>query len=157
MAEQSNSALIWSTADLLRGNYKQSDYGKIILPFTLLRRLECVLEPTRDDVLAENEARKNLGIPMEQFLTRKSKHSFYNTSKYTLTKLMSDPNNIRENLESYINDFSVNAREIFEKYEFSSQIDKLNEADLLYMIIEKFATIDLHPDAISNHEMGLMF
>ena len=157
MAEQSNSALIWSTADLLRGNYKQSDYGKIILPFTLLRRLECVLEPTRDDVLAENEARKNLGIPMEQFLTRKSKHSFYNTSKYTLTKLMSDPNNIRENLESYINDFSVNAREIFEKYEFSSQIDKLNEADLLYMITEKFATIDLHPDAISNHEMGLMF
>lgn len=157
MAEQSNSALIWSTADLLRGNYKQSDYGKIILPFTLLRRLECVLEPTRDDVLAENKARKNLGIPMEQFLTRKSKHSFYNTSKYTLSKLMSDPNNIRENLESYINDFSANAREIFEKYEFTSQIDKLNEADLLYMIIEKFATIDLHPDAISNHEMGLMF
>lgn len=157
MAEQSNSALIWSIADLLRGNYRQSDYGKIILPFTLLRRLECVLEPTRDDVLAENEARKNLGIPMEQFLTRKSQHSFYNTSKYTLTKLMSDPNNIRENLESYINDFSANAREIFEKYEFTTQIDKLNEADLLYMIIEKFATIDLHPDAISNHEMGLMF
>jgi type I restriction enzyme M protein len=157
MAEQSNSALIWSTADLLRGDYKQSDYGKIILPFTLLRRLECVLEPTRDDVLAENEARKNLGIPMEQFLTRKSGHSFYNTSKYTLTKLMSDPNNIRENLESYINDFSANAREIFEKYEFSTQIDKLNEANLLYMIVEKFATIDLHPDAISNHEMGLMF
>jgi len=157
MAEQSNSALIWSTADLLRGNYKQSDYGKIILPFTLLRRLECVLEPTRDDVLAENEARKNLGIPMEQFLTRKSKHSFYNTSKYTLTKLMSDSNNIRENLESYINEFSPNAREIFGKYEFTSQIDKLNEADLLYMIIEKFATLDLHPDAISNHEMGLMF
>lgn len=157
MAEQSNSALIWATADLLRGDYKQSDYGKIILPFTLLRRLECVLEPTRDDVLAENEARKNLGIPMEQFLTRKSGRSFYNTSKYTLSKLMSDPNNIRENLESYINDFSSNAREIFEKYKFNLQIDELNEANLLYMIVEKFATIDLHPDAISNHEMGLMF
>ena len=157
MAEQSISALIWSTADLLRGDYKQSDYGKIILPFTLLRRLECVLEPTRDDVLAENEARKNLGIPMEQFLTRKSGHSFYNTSKYTLTKLMSDPNNISQNLESYINDFSPNAREIFEKYEFTTQIDKLNDANLLYLIIEKFATVDLHPDTISNHAMGIVF
>lgn len=157
MAEQSISSLIWSTADLLRGDYKQSDYGKIILPFTLLRRLECVLEPTRDDVLAENEARKNLGIPMDQFLTRKSGHSFYNTSRYTLTKLMSDSNNIRENLDSYINDFSPNALEIFEKYEFTTQIDKLNESNLLYMIVEKFATIDLHPNAISNHEMGLMF
>ncbi len=157
MAEQSISALIWSTADLLRGDYKQSDYGKIILPFTLLRRLECVLEPTRDDVLAENEARKNLGIPMEQFLTRKSGHSFYNTSKYTLTKLMSDPSNISQNLESYINDFSPNAREIFEKYEFTTQIDKLNEANLLYLIIEKFATVDLHPNTISNHAMGIVF
>ena len=157
MASQSNSALVWATADLLRGDYKQSDYGKIILPFTLLRRLECVLEPTRDAVLAENDARKNLGIPMEQFLTRKSGHSFYNTSKFTLTKLMSDANNIRENLESYINDFSPNAREIFEKYDFTTQIDKLDEANLLYLIVEKFASFDLHPDAISNHEMGLMF
>ncbi|RLA84877.1 MAG: SAM-dependent DNA methyltransferase [Epsilonproteobacteria bacterium] len=157
MSEQSISALIWSTADLLRGDYKQSDYGKIILPFTLLRRLECVLEPTRDDVLKENEDRKKLDIPMEQFLTRKSGHSFYNTSRYTLTKLMSDANNIRENLDSYINDFSPNAREIFEKYEFTTQIDKLDEADLLYMITEKFATINLHPNEVSNHEMGLMF
>ncbi len=157
MAEQSISALIWATADLLRGDYKQSDYGKIILPFTLLRRLECVLEPTREDVLKENEARKTLGIPMEQFLVRKSGHSFYNTSKYTLSKLMSDPNNIRENLESYINDFSPNAREIFEKYEFATQIDKLNDANLLYLIIEKFTHIDLHPDTTSNHEMGLLF
>ena len=136
MAEQSISALIWSTADLLRGDYKQSDYGKIILPFTLLRRLECVLAPTRDDVLKENEARKSLGISMEQFLVRKSGHSFYNTSKYTLSKLMSDSNNIRENLDSYINDFSQNAREIFEKYEFAAQIDKLNDANLLYLLIE---------------------
>jgi type I restriction enzyme M protein len=157
MASQSNSALIWATADLLRGDYKQSDYGKIILPFTLLRRLECVLEPTRDAVLAEHEARKSLGIPMEQFLTRKSGHNFYNTSRYTLTKLMSDPNNIRENLESYINEFSPNAREIFEKYEFATQIEKLNEANLLYLIVEKFATVNLHPDRISNHEMGLVF
>ncbi len=157
MAEQSISALIWATADLLRGDYKQSEYGKIILPFTLLRRLECVLEPTRDAVLAENEARKNSGIPMEKILVRRSRHNFYNISKYTLSKLMSDPNNIRENLERYINDFSPNAREIFEKYEFAVQIDKLNEANLLYLIVEKFASVDLHPDTISNHEMGLVF
>ena len=157
MSTQSISALIWSTADLLRGDYKQSDYGKIILPFTLLRRLECVLELTRDDVLVEYKARKNLGVPMEQFLVRKSGHSFFNTSTYTLKKLIADPNNIKENLDSYINDFSSNAREIFEKYEFDTQIDKLNDGNLLYMIVEKFSSFNLHPDAISNHAMGLIF
>jgi type I restriction enzyme M protein len=157
MTPQSISALIWATADLLRGDYKQSDYGKIILPFTLLRRLECVLEPTRDAVLAENEARMNLGISMEQFLVRKSGQSFYNTSKYTLTKLMSDSSNIRANLDSYINNFSPNAREIFEKYKFTEQIENLDEADLLYLIVEKFSNFDLHPKIVSNHAMGLLF
>lgn len=157
MAEKTNSNLVWSTADLLRGDYKQSDYGKIILPLTLLRRLECVLEPTREAVLAENEARKSLGIPMEQFLTRKSGHSFYNTSKFTLSKLMNDANNIKENLESYINDYSANAREIFEKYDFFTQIEKLDESNLLFLLVEKFASLELHPDVVSNHEMGLMF
>ncbi|WP_164469724.1 type I restriction-modification system subunit M [Aliarcobacter cryaerophilus] len=151
------SALIWSTADLLRGDYKQSDYGKIILPFTLLRRLECVLEPTRDAVLEEYEARKSLNVPLEQFLVRKSNNSFYNTSKYTLSKLKADSNNIRENLESYITSFSANAREVFEKYEFDKQLDKLNENNLLYMIVEKFSSFDLSPEKVSNHEMGLMF
>ena len=157
MAQLSNSALIWSTADLLRGDYKQSDYGKIILPFVLLRRLECVLEPTREAVLAENEARKSLGVPMEPLLIRKSGHNFYNTSKFTLSKLMGDANNIKSNIDSYINDFSANAREIFEKYEFFAQIDKLEETDLLFLLVEKFAALDLHPDKVSNHEMGLMF
>ncbi len=157
MASQSNSALIWSTADLLRGDYKQSDYGKIILPFVLLRRLECVLEPTREAVLAEHETRRSLGIPMEQFLTRKSGHSFYNISRFTLSKLMGDANNIKANIESYIQDFSPNAREIFEKYDFFTQIDKLEEVDLLFLLVEKFASLELHPDTVSNHEMGLMF
>ena len=157
MPQQTSSALIWSTADLLRGDYKQSDYGKIILPFVLLRRLECVLEPTREAVLAENEARKNLGIPMEPLLIRKSGHSFYNTSKFTLSKLMADSNNIRENLESYINDFSQSAREIFEKYDFFTQIEKLDETNLLFLLVEKFARFDLHPDKVSNHEMGIIF
>ena len=151
------SALIWSTADLLRGDYKQSDYGRVILPFTLLRRLECVLDATRDAVIAEYEARKNLGIPLEQFLIRKSNNSFYNTSTFTLQKLLADPNNIADNLESYINNFSANAREIFEKYEFIKLIEKLNENNLLYLIVEKFSAFDLSPEYVSNHEMGLMF
>jgi type I restriction enzyme M protein len=151
------SALIWSTADLLRGDYKQSDYGRVILPFTLLRRLECVLDATRDAVIAEYEVRKNLGIPLEQFLIRKSNNSFYNTSTFTLQKLLADSNNIADNLESYINNFSANAREIFEKYEFIKLIEKLNENNLLYLIVEKFCTFDLSPGNVSNHEMGLMF
>ena len=157
MNQTSLSSLIWSTADLLRGDYKQSEYGKVILPMTLLRRLECVLEPTREAVLNEYEARKDLDIPLEKILIRKSEHNFYNISPFTLSTLMSDPNNLRENIESYINSFSPNAREIFEKYEFSTQFDKLEESNLLYLIVEKFATVDLHPDHISNHQMGIIF
>jgi len=157
MSSSSLSSLIWSTADLLRGDYKQSDYGKVILPFTLLRRLECVLEPTRQAVLAEYELRKNLNIPLEKFLVRKSNHTFFNTSSFDLSKLLSDSSNIADNLESYINAFSPNAFEIFEKYEFSSQIEKLKENNLLYLIVEKFANFDLNPQSVSNHKMGLLF
>jgi type I restriction enzyme M protein len=98
----------------------------------MIRRLVCVLAATRDDVLLEYDARKNLGIPLQQFLVRKSGQSFYNTSKFTLSKLMADANNIRENLDSYVNDFSENAREIFEKYDFSNQIDNPVEIKDLY-------------------------
>jgi len=157
MSFTSTAAFIWSVADLLRGDYKQSDYGKVILPFTLLRRLECVLEPTRDAVLSEYEARKNLGIPLEVFLTKKSNQSFYNTSKFSLSTLMGDATNLRHNLETYIADFSPNAREIFERYKFTEQLAYLDESNLLYKIVEKFATVDLHPNAISNHQMGLVF
>lgn len=153
----STAAFIWSVADLLRGDYRQSDYGKVILPFTLLRRLECVLEPTRDAVLSEFEARKNLGIPLEVFLTKKSNQSFYNTSKFSLSTLMGDATNLRHNLETYIADFSPNAREVFERYKFTEQLAYLDESNLLYKIVEKFATVDLHPDTISNHQMGLVF
>lgn len=157
MSFSSVAAFIWSVADLLRGDYKQSDYGKVILPFTLLRRLECVLEPTRDAVLAEYEARKSMGIPLEVFLTKKSNQSFYNTSKFSLSTLMGDAANLRHNLETYIADFSPNARDIFERYKFTEQLAYLDESNLLYKIVEKFAAVDLHPDVISNHEMGLVF
>jgi len=158
MASSSLSALIWSTADLLRGDYKQSDYGKVILPFTLLRRLECVLEATRDEVLKEYESKKELPeLALEKILVRKSDQSFYNTSTFDLAKLMNDSSNVADNLESYINAFSPNALEIFEKYEFASQIEKLKENNLLYLIVEKFANFDLNPEKVSNHEMGLLF
>jgi type I restriction enzyme M protein len=158
MSSQSLSALIWSTADLLRGDYKQSDYGKVILPFTLLRRLECVLEPTRDEVLAEYASKKELpALALEKILVRKSKQSFYNTSTFDLGKLLNDSSNIAENLESYIHAFSPNALEIFEKYEFVAQIEKLKENNLLYLIVEKFANFDLNPHKVTNHEMGLLF
>jgi type I restriction enzyme M protein len=157
MSSTSLSSLIWSTADLLRGDYKQSDYGKVILPFTLLRRLECVLEATRQEVLLEYEARKALNIPLEKFLVRKSKQSFFNISTFDLSALLGDASNIADNLESYIHAFSPNALEIFEKYEFTTQIDKLRENNLLYLIVEKFANFDLSPETVSNHKMGLLF
>lgn len=96
--QQNLSALIWSVADLLRGDYKQSDYGKVILPFTVLRRLDCVLAPTKAAVLAEQDARLSLGIHADPFLLRKSGQSFYNTSPLDLKKLLGDQDHIRENL-----------------------------------------------------------
>src|SRR5213075_1329258 len=102
MSTQNLSAFIWSVADLLRGDYKQSDYGKVILPFTLLRRLDCVLEASKPAVLKEYEARKGSKVPLHDFLVRKAKHSFYNTSPLDFPKLLADPNNLRKNLIAYI-------------------------------------------------------
>ncbi|MBC8207864.1 MAG: SAM-dependent DNA methyltransferase [Desulfobulbaceae bacterium] len=151
----STAAFIWSVADLLRGDFKQSEYGKIILPFTLLRRLECVLEPTKEAVLTEYEARKSLDIPLEQFLIRKSGQSFYNISKMDLSRL--GETGTLDNLESYVADFSRNARDIFENFRFNGIIGRLADANLLYLIVKRFANVDLHPETISNHEMGLIF
>ena len=151
------SSFIWSVADTLRGDYKQSDYGKVILPFTLLRRLDCVLEATKKDVLAEYEARKDLGIPLDDFLTRKSKQSFYNTSQMNFGRLLADANNIRTNLISYVSSFSANARDIFERYAFLNEINRLDEAGVLYQVVQKFATVDLHPGKVGNVDMGIVF
>ena len=118
MNHQSLSAFIWSVADLLRGDYKQSDYGKIILPFTVLRRLDCVLESTKAAVLAEHEEKKKLGLNADPFLLRKAKQSFYNISPLDMKKLMGDQDHIKENLFSYIQGFSEAVRDIFERFEF---------------------------------------
>jgi type I restriction enzyme M protein len=151
------SAFIWSVADLLRGDYKQSDYGKVILPFTVLRRLDCVLEPTKAAVLEEKALREGQGLEPEPFLLRKAGHNFCNTSKLDMKRLMGDGDNIAENLRSYIQGFSPAVRDIFESFEFHLQIEKLDKANLLYLVTEKFAQIDLHPETVSNAQMGLVF
>jgi len=122
---QSLSAFIWSVADLLRGDYKQSDYGKVILPFTVLRRLDCVLEPTKAAVLAELKEKQKAGLNPEPFLLRRAGQSFYNTSQLDLRKLIGDQDNVRAQLSAYVQGFSANVRDIFERFEFAVQIDRL--------------------------------
>ena len=157
MSTPNLSSFIWSVADLLRGDFKQSEYGKIILPFTVLRRLDCVLESTKDQVLEEKTKREKSGVNVDPFLLRKSGQLFYNTSPLDLKKLMGDQDHIGENLRSYVQAFSPAARDIFERFDFHTHVDRLDKSGLLYLITEKFAGIDLHPETISNAEMGSVF
>jgi type I restriction enzyme M protein len=157
MNQQSLSSFIWSVADLLRGDYKQSDYGKVILPFTVLRRQDCVLESTKVAVLAEHEEKQKLGLNTEPFLLRKAGQSFYNISPLDLKKLMGDQDHIHENLFAYIQGFSPAVRDIFERFEFYAQVERLNKAGLLYQVTERFTQVNLHPDKVSNSQMGLVF
>ncbi|MBE4512742.1 SAM-dependent DNA methyltransferase [Vibrio parahaemolyticus] len=159
------AAFIWSVADLLRGDFKQSQYGRVILPFTLLRRLECVLEPSKDAVVAEHERIKVMNLPeeaQEKFLLRATQSpaqsdglSFFNTSPMNLGKM--GQSNIKANLEKYVQSFSKDAREIFEHFKFEEFVGLLEDANLLYKVVKKFATTDLSPNSISNHDMGLVF
>lgn len=157
MTFQELAAFLWSVADLLRGDYKQSDYGKVILPFTLLRRLDCVLEDTKASVLTEYQKRKKEGVNLDIFLKRKSKQSFYNVSKFTLPDLLADQKHIRQNLVAYVGDFSADARDVFERFRFIERIAELDEKDLLFRLVQKFAAADLHPDRVPNDRMGLVF
>jgi len=159
------AAFCWSIADLLRGDFKQSQYGRIILPFTLLRRLEGVLEDSKAQVLAEQEKVQKMNLPeeaQEKLLLRATKTaanpnglSFFNTSKMDLSKL--GDTDTKANLESYLQGFSKDAREIFEYFNFAEFIGQLNDANLLYKIVQKVRKTDLSPKAISNHDMGLTF
>ncbi|MFB5143572.1 class I SAM-dependent DNA methyltransferase [Vibrio diabolicus] len=159
------AAFIWSVADLLRGDFKQSQYGRVILPFTLLRRLECVLEPSKDAVVAEHERIKAMNLPeeaQEKFLMRATQSpvqpdglSFFNTSPMNLGKM--GQSNIKANLEKYVQSFSKDAREIFDHFKFDEFVGLLEDANLLYKVVKKFATTDLSPNSISNHDMGLVF
>lgn len=150
------AAFIWNLADLLRGDFKQSQYGRIILPFTLLRRLECVLEASKPAVLAEAERRKDLPAEArDKFLAKAAGQSFYNTSPMDLSKLGST--GIKDNLLRYVRCFSKDAREIFEHFRFEEFVVALAEANLLFKVVQRVATMDLHPASVSNHEMGLVF
>ena len=153
------AAFLWSVADLLRGDFKQSQYGRIILPFTLLRRLECVLEPTKEAVVQEAQRIRSLHLPEEarekMILRATDGLTFFNASPMDLGKM--GQNDIKANLENYVQSFSRDAREIFEHFKFSEFVGLLEEANLLYKVVQKFATTDLSPKAISNYQMGLVF
>jgi len=154
---QEKVSFIWSVADLLRGDYKASEYHDVILPLTVLRRLDAVLEPTKEKVLKRYQEVKKRLDKYDSLLKSVSGYPFYNTSKFTFKTLMQDPDNIAINLKNYINGFSREMYDIIENFEFDKEIDKLNKADLLYLLIEKFNSIDLHPDSVANHEMGTIF
>ncbi|MDI1245947.1 MAG: class I SAM-dependent DNA methyltransferase [Rhodoferax sp.] len=155
--QQSLSSLIWSVADLIRGPYKPHEYGGVILPFTVLRRLDCVLAPTKAIALATYNEKVREGTEPDPFVRRVTGLDFFNTSSLDMTNLLGDQDNIRANLESYVQSFSPDVRSIFEHFNFAATIEALHKAKLLYMVIEKFANIDLHPNAVDNIKMGLAF
>ncbi|MBG0816062.1 class I SAM-dependent DNA methyltransferase [Planomonospora sp. ID82291] len=157
---QKYADFIWSVADLLRGDYRQSEYGKVILPFTVLRRLDCVLASAKGAVLAKAKELKGSGLPegaKDRMLRNASGVSFYNTSGFDFGKLTGDADNVAVNLRSYIGGFSPGAVEVLEKYRFDEQITRLDEAGLLWLVLGKFAEIDLHPKRVDNHQMGYVF
>jgi type I restriction enzyme M protein len=160
MAERrinNHAAFIWSIADLLRGDYKQSEYGKVILPLTVLRRLDCVLEPTKAAVLERARKLKGRIENVEPVLESVAGPHFYNTSPLDFRRLLDDPVQIAGSLREYIAGFSPGAREVIDKFDFDVQIARLDRADLLYLVLSRFAEIDLHPSVVSNLEMGYLY
>ena len=149
---------IWSVADLLRGPYRPNQYKDVMLPMTVLRRLDCVLEPTKDAVLAKLKSMEGSPVKnLEPILNKVAGQSFHNTSKLTFEKLKGDPNNIAANLTQYIKSFSSRARDIIEHFEFEEHIAKLDKADRLFLLVARFCEIDLHPDKVPNIGMGTIF
>ncbi len=160
MADHSYFAnLIWQIADLLRGPYRPPQYERVMLPMTVLRRFDCVLAPSRAKVVAEFERRKGRldGAALDLRLNRAAGQRFHNRSDLDFKKLKGDPDNIAEHLVSYIQGFSENARDIFEFFEFENEIERMREANILYLVVSKFASVDLHPDTVPNAQMGLIF
>lgn len=154
---KTNANLIWSIANLLRGPYQPNQYGDVILPFTILRRLDCILEPTKDQVLAEYKKVQGLKVDPGVVLKSKFKLPFYNTSQWTFASLVSDPEGIADNLVDYIERFSPNVRDVFDGFRMIDLIADLNKSERLYLIVKEFAAVDLHPRAVSGHDMGYIF
>jgi len=156
-AIKNHADFIWSVADLLRGDYKQSEYGKVILPLTVIRRLDCVLGPTKQAVLDKNKGLTGKIENVEPVLQTVAGQQFYNTSPLTFSKLLDDPDAIADSLHLYIGGFSPAARDVIDKFDFEIQIDRLRRANVLYQVIGRFAELDLHPDAVSTIEMGYLY
>jgi type I restriction enzyme M protein len=154
---RNHAAFIWSVADKLRGVYKQSEYGRVVLPLVVLRRLDCVLEPTKTEVLARHAALKARVENVAPVLESVAGEQFYNTSPLDFRRLLDDPANVAGNLRSYIAGFSPAARDVIEKFGFDAQVTRLERANLLYLVVSQFAEIDLHPSAVSNVEMGYIY
>ena len=152
-----HAAFIWSVADLLRGVYKQSEYGRVILPLTVLRRLDCVLEPTKEEVLAAVGRLPDTLQNRDPLLAKFAGQSFFNTSRHTFATLLGDPDNVAANLRNYIAGFSESARDIVDKFNFDVQIDRLDDRNLLYLVVSKFADLDLSPEAMSDLDMGYLY
>jgi type I restriction enzyme M protein len=160
MTELSNlSNFIWGTADLIRDTFSRGKYQDVILPFTVLRRIDCVLEPTKDRVIAANaKYGKELGEKaLHAHLSAIAGYAFYNTSQYTFARLLEDYEHLAANLRAYINCFSKNMQEVVEKFDFENTIKRLDDAGLLYQVMERFKNLDLHPDRVPNHVMGSIF
>ncbi len=151
---------IWNIADLLRGPYRPPQYERVMLPLVVLRRFDCVLEPTKAKVLAEYDRRKDgkLGDDgLDKMLNNAAGQRFHNHSPLTFEKLKGDPDHIDKHLVSYINGFSANVRRIFDYFEFGNEIEKMRESNILYLVVSKFCEIDLHPTVVKNEDMGLIF
>ena len=155
---QEKVSFIWSIADILRGPYRPENYGDVILPMSVLRRFDAVLADTKEAVLKENEKYQSLPeSTRDEILNRTAKQGFNNTSLFDLEKLLTDPDNIADNLRDYIQGFSSAAREILNQFNFDNEIDKMDDNNLLYLVIKRFSEIDLHPSTVSNMEMGYIF
>ena len=151
--------LIWQIADLLRGPYRPPQYERVMLPMTVLRRFDCVLAPTKSKVLAEHDrwGGRLHGDALDVRLNRAAGQRFHNHSPLDFEKLKGDPDNIARHLVSYIQGFSANVRRIFEYFEFEAEIEKMQESNILYLVVSKFCDVDLHPDRVPNEQMGLLF
>ena len=151
-------SFIWGVADLIRDTFKRGKYQDIILPLTVLRRLDCVLAPTKEDVLQRQAELRGRGLEdLHNQLCRSSGLAFYNTSRYDFERLLADAPNVAANLRNYIAGFSQNMREVLERFDFDNTISKLDEAGLLFQALERFGNVDLHPDRIDNATMGTIF
>jgi len=154
---KSQAAMIWNIADILRGGWKQHEYQDVILPLVVLRRLDSILEDTKPKVLEQYNSYRGKIKDVEPILKKAAGVEFFNSSPYTFKKLLEDPRDIVKNFKLYLNGYSSNIRDIFDKFDFNKQLSRLEGGQLFYLVIKELARIDLHPKSVDNHQMGEIF